>query len=165
MLQRGTTHCCPSGSPLLRYATSAAPTTIPSVLIRPKPGLQVAMPQYEAGRTSEPPVCVPIAPGHIPKATATADPLQHFEKTPVAATDIEHFRGLAAEKLEEHFGALFLYRFPSRTQELCSFSTCFDLGVVMRWIDDIEVSTPRPRVEIERRAAKTFEFLPRRCAI
>ena len=49
--------------------------TTPVVSTRPKVGLQVAIPQYEAGRTSDPPVCVPIAPGHIPDATATAEPL------------------------------------------------------------------------------------------
>ena len=32
------------------------------------------MPQKEAGRISEPPVCVPKARGTIPAATAAADP-------------------------------------------------------------------------------------------
>ena len=41
----------------------------------PKVGLQVATPQYADGRTSEPPVCVPKAPRHMPIAKAAADPL------------------------------------------------------------------------------------------
>src|SRR5438128_8783109 len=33
------------------------------------------MPQKLAGRVIEPPVCEPIAPEHMPSATATAEPL------------------------------------------------------------------------------------------
>src|SRR5207253_7725444 len=38
-------------------------------------GFIPATPQYEAGRVIDPPVCVPIAPRHMPHATAAADPL------------------------------------------------------------------------------------------
>src|SRR5687768_8035656 len=38
-------------------------------------GLHPAMPQYDAGRVMEPPVCEPIAPKHMPVETATAEPL------------------------------------------------------------------------------------------
>src|SRR4051795_6538964 len=38
-------------------------------------GFSPATPQNDAGRMIEPPVCVPIAPRHIPLATAAADPL------------------------------------------------------------------------------------------
>src|SRR5580658_4356777 len=48
---------------------------MPSVLSLPKVGLQVATPQYVDGRTSEPPVCVPKAPRHMPMAKAAAEPL------------------------------------------------------------------------------------------
>src|SRR6267378_907723 len=33
------------------------------------------MPQYEAGRVMEPPVCEPSAPRHMPHASAAAEPL------------------------------------------------------------------------------------------
>jgi hypothetical protein len=36
--------------------------------------LIAAVPQYEAGRMTEPPVCVPMARGTIPAATAAAEP-------------------------------------------------------------------------------------------
>ena len=49
--------------------------TMPLVLSLPKVGLQAATPQYVDGRTSEPPVCVPKAPRHMPMAKAAADPL------------------------------------------------------------------------------------------
>src|SRR5580692_805037 len=38
-------------------------------------GLCPATPQNDAGRVIEPPVCVPIAPKHMPQATAAAEPL------------------------------------------------------------------------------------------
>ena len=38
-------------------------------------GFIPATPQNEAGRVIEPPVCVPIAPKHMPQATAAAEPL------------------------------------------------------------------------------------------
>src|ERR1700681_3567649 len=38
-------------------------------------GFSPAMPQYDAGRQIEPPVCEPTAPKHMPVATAAADPL------------------------------------------------------------------------------------------
>src|SRR6266478_6317086 len=41
----------------------------------PYVGLHPAMPQYEAGRVIEPPVCEPSAPRHMPQATAAAEPL------------------------------------------------------------------------------------------
>src|SRR5438128_9381408 len=49
--------------------------TMPSTGSRPKVGLSVAMPQYAAGRVSEPPVCEPRAPRHIRVDTAAAEPL------------------------------------------------------------------------------------------
>src|SRR5713226_406675 len=39
-------------------------------------GLQPATPQNDAGRMMEPPVCDPIAPRHMPVATAAAEPLE-----------------------------------------------------------------------------------------
>src|SRR5439155_15466484 len=48
---------------------------MPWQLTRPKVGLQPATPQNDAGRVIEPPVCEPIAPRHMPVATAAADPL------------------------------------------------------------------------------------------
>src|SRR5688572_17087092 len=45
------------------------PDSIPYV------GLHPAIPQYDAGRVIEPPVCEPSAPRHIPVATAAAEPL------------------------------------------------------------------------------------------
>src|SRR5262249_11763775 len=47
----------------------------PSSGSSPKPGLSPATPQKDAGRMIEPPVCVPIAAGHISQATAAALPL------------------------------------------------------------------------------------------
>lgn len=47
----------------------------PAVLTRPNVGLQPATPQNDAGRVIEPPVCEPIAPRHMPQATAAAEPL------------------------------------------------------------------------------------------
>src|SRR5438477_11059028 len=53
-----------------------------SVLIRmpaggnsPKLGLNPTIPQYAAGRCTEPPVCVPMASGTMKSATAAAEPL------------------------------------------------------------------------------------------
>src|SRR5437763_3143743 len=48
---------------------------IPSVGNDSKVGLHPAMPQYDAGRVIEPPVCEPRAPRHMPVATAAAEPL------------------------------------------------------------------------------------------
>src|SRR5205809_8139954 len=47
----------------------------PAVLTRRYVGLQPATPQYDAGRVIEPPVWEPSAPGHMPQATAAAEPL------------------------------------------------------------------------------------------
>ena len=41
----------------------------------PKVGLKPTTPQYDAGLIIEPAVCVPIAKGTMPAATAAADPL------------------------------------------------------------------------------------------
>src|SRR5215471_315289 len=43
--------------------------------IAPNVGLNPNIPQYVAGRTIEPTVCVPKARGAMPAATAAADPL------------------------------------------------------------------------------------------
>src|SRR6266480_3999754 len=48
---------------------------MPSSGSRPYVGLHPAMPQYDAGRVIEPPVCEPSAPRHMPVATAAAEPL------------------------------------------------------------------------------------------
>jgi hypothetical protein len=42
----------------------------------PKVGLNPVTPQYDAGRKTEPFVCVPSASGTMPAATAAADPLE-----------------------------------------------------------------------------------------
>src|SRR5436190_3235189 len=42
----------------------------------PYVGLKPAMPQYDAGRVIEPPVCEPSAPRHMPVARAAAEPLE-----------------------------------------------------------------------------------------
>ena len=42
---------------------------------RPKLGLKPAMPQKEAGRSTEPCVWLPMASGTMPAATAAAEPL------------------------------------------------------------------------------------------
>src|SRR5690554_6498159 len=42
---------------------------------KPKVGLKPATPQYTAGLTMDPVVCVPKANGTIPPATAAAEPL------------------------------------------------------------------------------------------
>ena len=42
---------------------------------RIRAGFIPATPQNDAGRVIEPPVCVPIAPKHMPHATAAAEPL------------------------------------------------------------------------------------------
>src|SRR6186997_3402883 len=42
---------------------------------KPYVGLNPAMPQYDAGRVIEPPVCEPSAPRHMPVETAAAEPL------------------------------------------------------------------------------------------
>src|SRR6185369_10144986 len=47
---------------------------IPAVGSTAKLGLKPTMPQYDAGRMVEPPVCDPIASGTRPAATAAADP-------------------------------------------------------------------------------------------
>src|SRR3569832_2286558 len=47
---------------------------MPAVGSTPKLGLNPAMPQYDAGRIVEPPVCEPIASGTSPVATAATDP-------------------------------------------------------------------------------------------
>ena len=39
-------------------------------------GLKATMPQYDAGRISEPAVCVPKASGTMKSATAAAEPLE-----------------------------------------------------------------------------------------
>ena len=48
---------------------------MPSSGSNPYVGLQPAIPQYDAGRVIDPPVCEPSAPRHMPVETATADPL------------------------------------------------------------------------------------------
>src|SRR3954454_13053208 len=48
----------------------------PSNGMRPKVGLNPHTPQYDAGRITEPSVCVPIANGTIPAATAAAEPAE-----------------------------------------------------------------------------------------
>src|SRR5689334_20260405 len=57
------------------WSILAARGRTPAVLTRPFVGLQPDTPQYEAGRVMEPPVCEPIAPRHMPQATAAAEPL------------------------------------------------------------------------------------------
>src|SRR5205807_851067 len=57
------------------WSMEAARGTTPSVLTRPYVGLHPAMPQYDAGRVIEPPVCEPSAPRHMPQASAAAEPL------------------------------------------------------------------------------------------
>src|SRR6267142_6101261 len=47
----------------------------PRVLIRPNVAFSRTSPQYEAGRTFEPIVCVPSASGTMRAATAAAEPL------------------------------------------------------------------------------------------
>ena len=49
--------------------------TIPSLGMRCSVGLKPTTPQNAAGRITEPIVCVPSASGHMPAATAAADPL------------------------------------------------------------------------------------------
>src|SRR3954451_10180629 len=46
----------------------------PGVGSAPYDGLKPTTPQYEAGRITEPPVCVPTASGTMPAAPAAADP-------------------------------------------------------------------------------------------
>lgn len=46
----------------------------PAMPMAPNEGLKPTMPQYEAGRTIEPAVCVLIASGTIRLATAAAEP-------------------------------------------------------------------------------------------
>src|SRR5438067_1762482 len=48
----------------------------PSIEDKPYVGLSPVMPQYDAGRRTDPLVCVPIANGTIPAATAAAEPLE-----------------------------------------------------------------------------------------
>ena len=48
----------------------------PARWIAPKLGLKPTTPQKEAGRSTDPPVCVPRASGTIPSATAAAEPLE-----------------------------------------------------------------------------------------
>ena len=47
----------------------------PSALIDPHVGLKPNTPQNDAGRITEPPVCVPSVSGTIRSATAAAEPL------------------------------------------------------------------------------------------
>ena len=47
-----------------------------------------ATPQNDAGRVIEPPVCVPIAPRHIPQATAAAEPLDEPPGRPLEVPGI-----------------------------------------------------------------------------
>src|SRR5215472_14376746 len=47
----------------------------PSRGIMPRLGLKPTTPQNAAGRMTEPAVCVPVANGSIPAATAAADPI------------------------------------------------------------------------------------------
>ena len=47
----------------------------PAVDTQPWRGLKPTTPQNEAGRITEPAVCVPYATGTMPAATAAADPL------------------------------------------------------------------------------------------
>src|ERR1700688_676230 len=71
-------------SPRARSSTPAAnrPTVssvhekhfTPTVGSTRNDGFIAATPQYDAGRITEPPVCVPSASGIIPAATAAADP-------------------------------------------------------------------------------------------
>ena len=66
------------GSALSRGATTNVTDeagSTPLMLTRPNVGLHPAIPQKEAGRVIDPPVCEPIAPKHIPQATAAAEPL------------------------------------------------------------------------------------------
>src|SRR5262245_59219663 len=49
---------------------------IPSVGNKPNVGLNPVTPQYDAGRTVEPVVWVPMASGTIPAAIAAAEPLE-----------------------------------------------------------------------------------------
>src|SRR5437588_13092130 len=57
------------------WSIDAASGTTPATLTRPCVGFIPTTPQYEAGRVIEPPVCEPSAPGHMPHATAAAEPL------------------------------------------------------------------------------------------
>ena len=47
---------------------------MPAVGSSAKVGLKPTMPQYDAGRMVEPPVCEPTASGTMPAATAAAEP-------------------------------------------------------------------------------------------
>src|ERR1041385_1925108 len=47
---------------------------MPTIGSRPNDGFIAATPQNEAGRITEPPVCVPTASGSMPAATAAAEP-------------------------------------------------------------------------------------------
>ena len=47
----------------------------PSVSYRPMLGLKPTIPFKDAGILTDPPVSVPSAASHIPRATATADPV------------------------------------------------------------------------------------------
>src|SRR5512144_2122907 len=49
-------------------------TLMPAYGIAPRVGLNPTMPQYAAGRITDPFVCVPSAPATCPAATAAADP-------------------------------------------------------------------------------------------
>src|SRR5690606_843218 len=48
----------------------------PARLTSPNDGLNPTVPQYDAGRIMEPPVCVLSARGTMPAATAAAEPLE-----------------------------------------------------------------------------------------
>ena len=58
------------------WSSDCAIGTTPSIETVPIVGLQPNTPQKEAGRVIDPPVCDPIATGHMPAATAAADPLE-----------------------------------------------------------------------------------------
>ena len=63
---------------------------------RPYVGLHPAMPQYDAGRVIEPPVCEPSAPRHMPVATAAAEPL---DEPPGVRARFHGFRVTGGSKL------------------------------------------------------------------
>src|SRR5262245_26480880 len=54
------------------------------------------MPQYDAGRVSEPPVCEPRAPRHIKVETAAAEPL---DEPPGVRSRFQGFRVTGGSKL------------------------------------------------------------------
>ena len=59
-----------------RWSHVAETGWIPPICNVPTVGLKPTVPQYEAGLSMEPMVCVPSATGTIPQATAAAEPLE-----------------------------------------------------------------------------------------